>query len=80
MVVIEREPGLSVRIGPYTLQVLAVEAGKVTFALMDPERDCCCCGERPAERRRCPECLTEAVVCPACAWRCPVCEASCEQA
>jgi hypothetical protein len=75
MVVIERMPGLGVQIGRYTLQVLAVHAGEVVVALLDPDKDCAGCGERPADRRRCPGCGAEAVVCPACApvWRCPRC-------
>jgi hypothetical protein len=72
---IERSPGEGVRIGPYTLRVLSVDADKVVFALLDPDLDCCCCGERPADHRRCPVCATEAVVCTDCAgsWQCPRC-------
>jgi hypothetical protein len=73
---IERSPGEGVQIGPYTLRVLAVRAGEVVVAILDPDVDCACCGERPAQRRRCPLCAAEAVVCPACArsWRCPACQ------
>jgi len=75
MVMIERKPGLGVQIGPYTLQVLAVHAGEVVVALLDPEKDCACCGERPAERRRCSHCQGEAVLCSDCepSWPCPGC-------
>ena len=75
MVMIERKPGLGVRIGPYVLQVLAVYAGEVVFALLDPDKDCCCCGERPADRRCCAHCQAEVVLCPDCvrSWQCPEC-------
>jgi hypothetical protein len=73
--VIERSPNQAVRIGPYTLRVLAVRADEVVVALLDPDRDCHACGERPADRLRCPACGAEAVVCPVCvrSWRCPRC-------
>jgi hypothetical protein len=76
MVKIERSAGQGVQIGRYTLRVLAVGADEVVVALLDPDVDCACCGERPAGRRRCPLCAAEAVVCPACAqsWRCPACQ------
>ena len=75
MIVIQRSPGEAVRIGPYMLRVLAVHGDEVVVALLDPERDCAACGERPAQRRRCPGCEAEALVCDACApdWRCPAC-------
>jgi hypothetical protein len=79
MVKIERSSGQSVQIGPYTLQILAVHANEVVFALLDPDADCASCGERPApgesQRWHCPVCATEAVVCQACAptWECPEC-------
>jgi hypothetical protein len=75
MIVIERTPGEAVRIGPYTLQVLAVQPGRVVVALLDPARDCACCGERPASRRCCRVCRAEFVVCHACvrSRSCPRC-------
>jgi hypothetical protein len=81
MMIIERAPGEAVRIGPYALQVLAVQPGRVVVALLDPAKDCACCGERPADRRRCRVCRTEAVVCRACARsrRCPRCASPWQQ-
>jgi hypothetical protein len=78
MVVIQRSPGQGVRIGPCTLRVLAVHADEVVVALLDPDKDCAVCGERPAERRSCPVCQAEAVVCPVCVpvWQCPACACS----
>jgi hypothetical protein len=75
MIVIERTAGEAVQIGPYALQVLAVQPGRVVVALFDPARDCACCGERPAGRRRCRVCGTEAMVCRACVRSrpCPQC-------
>jgi hypothetical protein len=75
MDMIERSPGESVRIGPYTLRVLDVHADEVVVALLDPNQDCAGCGERSADRHRCPGCGVEAIVCPRCApsWRCPNC-------
>jgi hypothetical protein len=75
MVTIERSPGQAIRIGRYTVRVLAVHAGEVVLALLDPDRDCAGCGERPADRLRCPVCQAEAVVCAACvgSWHCPRC-------
>jgi hypothetical protein len=72
MVVIERSPDQEVRIGRYTLRVLAVHADEVVVALFDPDMDCIGCGERPADGR-CPVCA--AVVCWACgrAQACPRC-------
>lgn len=77
MVPIERSPGEAVRIGRFTLRVLAVGGDEVVVALIDPELDCAGCGERPAERGRCPACMAEMLVCIACApsWRCPKCAA-----
>lgn len=77
MVQIERSPGEAVRIGRYTLRVLAVHAGEVVVALIDPERDCAGCGEQTADRVRCPACAAEMRVCPSCAvsWSCPQCAA-----
>ena len=75
MVKIERSPGQGVQIGRYTLRVLAVHAGEVVVAVLDPDLDCACCGERPAAHCRCPRCGAEAVVCATCAssWQCPKC-------
>jgi hypothetical protein len=75
MVVLERSPGQSVQIGPWTVRVLAVHANEVVFALLDPDRDCAVCGEQPAEGHCCSLCGAEAVLCSACAvgWRCPDC-------
>jgi hypothetical protein len=39
MVEIERSPGQGVRIGPYTLWVLAVDPDGVVIALHDPDED-----------------------------------------
>ena len=74
MVVIERTSGQEVRIGPYTLRVLAVHPERVVVALLDPEKDCGSCGEA-GERRRCLGCAAEAVLCRGCAAsvRCPRC-------
>jgi hypothetical protein len=75
MVVIERVADEGVRIGAYTLQVLAVHADEVVIALSGPDDDCGHCGQRPAERRCCAVCRSEVVICPVCAgsWRCPRC-------
>jgi hypothetical protein len=74
MVVIERSPDQSVQIGPYTLRVLAVRAGEVVVALLDPATDCISCGER-GSARRCRVCDVEVLLCPGCvdSWRCPRC-------
>jgi hypothetical protein len=66
MVEIDRKAGEAVRVGRYTLRVLAVHPGEVVVALLDPDRDCAGCGERPAERRRCPVCQAEVVLCATC--------------
>jgi hypothetical protein len=75
MVEIERKAGEAVRVGRYTLRVIAVRPGEVVIALLDPDKDCAGCGERPAQRRRCPVCGAEAVLCNAClpSRRCPRC-------
>jgi hypothetical protein len=75
MVEIERRPGQSVQIGRYTLQVLAVRAGEVVFALLDPDNDCAGCGASPADRHGCPGCREEVRLCSACvgSWRCARC-------
>jgi hypothetical protein len=72
MIEIERSPGQGVRIGACLLRVLAVRAGEVVVALLDPNADCHSCGEPTSDRRRCPLCAAEALVCPACepSWRC----------
>jgi hypothetical protein len=74
MVVLERMSGQSLRVGPYTLEVLAVRAGEVVVALHGPEESCAGCG-RPAGRRHCPACGAEGAVCPEClpSCRCPSC-------
>jgi hypothetical protein len=72
MVIIERSADQGVQVGPYTLWVLAVRAGEVVVALLDPDKDCIGCGERTAGAR----CrLCGALVCPVCARtrRCPRC-------
>ena len=75
MVQIDRSPGEAVRIGRYTLRVLAVRAGEVVVALLDPEKDCAGCGEQTIRRDRCPVCGVKTLVCEGCAasWRCPDC-------
>jgi hypothetical protein len=67
--------GHGVQIGSFTLRVIAVHSGEVVFALFDPSQDCARCGERPARRRHCPLCHTEAMVCSLCvrSWLCPQC-------
>jgi hypothetical protein len=78
MVVIERMPGEGVWIGPFLVEVLSVNAEEVVIALHGLDEGCVRCGARTADRRRCPVCLTEQIVCPACAphWRCPQCASS----
>jgi len=75
MVKIERSPGQAVRIGPCTLRVLSVNGDEVVVALLDPDKDCACCGERPDDHCVCRVCKAEAVVCPTCvqSWQCPRC-------
>lgn len=75
MVAIQRSPGEAVRIGRYTLKVLAVHADEVVVALLDPEKDCAACGEATAAQSRCPACTAEMRLCNACAlsWNCPAC-------
>jgi hypothetical protein len=75
MVVIQRSPGEAIRIGPYTLRVLSVHGDEVVVAVIDADRDCSVCGERPAEPRRCPVCATETLLCSVCApdGHCPEC-------
>jgi hypothetical protein len=75
MFFIELSPGQDVRVGPCTLRVLAVHPGEVVLALLDPARDCVCCGGRPANRVCCPVCQTEALLCPDCmpTQPCPHC-------
>jgi hypothetical protein len=72
MVIIERSADQGVRVGRYTVWVLAVHADEVVVALLDPDRDCGGCGERtPGDR--CGVCGL--LVCPVCArrGRCPRC-------
>ena len=75
MVVIERSPGQSVRIGPYALRVLAIHTDEVVVALLDLDRECHVCGKPSNERRHCPQCDTDVIVCPECvlSWACPWC-------
>jgi len=75
MHVIRRSPGQAVRIGPYTLRVLAVRGDEVVVAVSDADAACAGCGDDCAERRRCAACAAETPVCDACAagWRCPAC-------
>ncbi len=75
MVQIERSPGQAVRIGQYTLWVVSINADEVVIALLDPDKDCACCGEWPADPYHCPVCQARAVVCPDCvrSWKCPQC-------
>ena len=75
MVTIECSPGQCVRIGHRTMRVLAVHAAEVILALIDPDKDCALCGERPANRHYCPVCASGTVICPACTpdWCCPRC-------
>jgi hypothetical protein len=74
MIVIERSPGEGVRVGRYTLRVLAVRAGEVVVALYGPE-ECAVCGGTVTGPTVCPVCGEEAILCPACSpsWRCPGC-------
>ncbi len=73
MVVIERSPEQGVRVGRYTVWILAVHGDDVTLAVFDPDRDCAGCAERTAGSSRCPVC--GALVCPVCARAggCPRC-------
>lgn len=65
MIELERTVGQSVRIGPYTLRVLEVEAGEVVVALLDPDADCDSCG-RPLECVLCPVCEAVTAACSVC--------------
>jgi hypothetical protein len=75
MFLIEVSPGQEVRVGRRTLRVLAIHAGEVVVAVLDPAQDCAFCGGPPAARRRCPVCQAEALVCPDCvpSRPCPRC-------
>jgi hypothetical protein len=77
MVVIERETGQAVQVGPHLLKVLAIRAGEVILVLLDPEKDCLGCGDPGTDRFRCSACGLEALRCPACLpdWTCPRCSA-----
>jgi hypothetical protein len=61
MVVIERSPGQEVRIGPYTLRVVAVDPDGVVIALHDPDED----GDPPGPALAAPDELPTAECLPA---------------
>jgi hypothetical protein len=69
MVTIERTSGQGVKIGPYTVQVLAVQRDRVVVALLDPRTDCLSCGRSLVEHR-CPVCQAEAFPWPDCSPPC----------
>ncbi len=52
MIVIEQTAGQALRIGPYTLRVLAVQPGRVVVALSDPGRDGTCDGQEAVAPER----------------------------
>jgi hypothetical protein len=78
MTAIELGAGQSVRVGRYTLRIVAVRGAEVIVALFDPEKDCAGCGVRPASPSRCQACQTEAPLCADCLQVrfCPRCACS----
>jgi hypothetical protein len=53
MVEIERSPGQVVRVGPYTLRVVAVLPDRVVIALRGPDEECEPTEQEPAVPREC---------------------------